>query len=342
MAKYCGICGAELDEFSGLCPNCDDDEGLSPRGRSRQTRGRKTSGRKSGAGVVVLLIVALVVLLVLGLGVMIALEATDTVDIPVMEDMADSVIGIFHKKHTWEKATCTDPKTCEICGKTKGDPLGHDWRDADCVSAGYCAECGAKGDSALGHQWLEATWEAPKTCRVCGATEGDKLPVTEVYINTLDYYEKSGKLWTSGEEAPDCPTHPNADDLSVWEQEDIRGHTLGPVYDNMGNRYKYALHLDGSTTREYYISYELGGRYTKFTGWCGFPDKPLNSNAINSKKYIEIYADGVLVYITGEMTAKKSPEYIEIDVTGVEILEIRYPATKNNNEAATLFDGLLS
>ena len=30
-------------------------------------------------------------------------------------------------KHRWEEANCENPKTCSICGKTKGDPLGHNW-----------------------------------------------------------------------------------------------------------------------------------------------------------------------------------------------------------------------
>ena len=26
MAKFCGKCGAKLDEATGLCPNCDADK----------------------------------------------------------------------------------------------------------------------------------------------------------------------------------------------------------------------------------------------------------------------------------------------------------------------------
>ncbi|MCM1046374.1 MAG: hypothetical protein NC417_12765 [Candidatus Gastranaerophilales bacterium] len=50
--------------------------------------------------------------------------------------------------HTWSKATCTEPKTCSLCGETEG--------------------------AALGHQWVEATFAEPKTCSLCGETEGDK------------------------------------------------------------------------------------------------------------------------------------------------------------------------
>lgn len=49
--------------------------------------------------------------------------------------------------HTWVDATCTEPKTCSVCGTTEGE--------------------------ALGHEWKNATLEAPKTCTRCGKTEGD-------------------------------------------------------------------------------------------------------------------------------------------------------------------------
>ena len=29
--------------------------------------------------------------------------------------------------HKWVEATCTEPKTCSICGETEGFSLGHKW-----------------------------------------------------------------------------------------------------------------------------------------------------------------------------------------------------------------------
>ncbi len=52
-------------------------------------------------------------------------------------------------EHVWEDATCTEPKTCSVCGETEGEPLGHTWEDATCT--------------------------APKTCSVCGETEGEPV-----------------------------------------------------------------------------------------------------------------------------------------------------------------------
>ena len=51
--------------------------------------------------------------------------------------------------HTWTDATCTEPRTCAICGATEGE--------------------------ALGHLMLPATTEAPATCSRCGFTEGEPL-----------------------------------------------------------------------------------------------------------------------------------------------------------------------
>ncbi len=53
--------------------------------------------------------------------------------------------------HTWVDATCTEPKTCSVCGETEGEPLDH--------------------------KWLENTpnLQQPKTCEICGATEGEPL-----------------------------------------------------------------------------------------------------------------------------------------------------------------------
>lgn len=50
-------------------------------------------------------------------------------------------------KHTYSKATCTEPAKCS---------------------------CGATTGSALGHSWKAATCQAPKTCKTCNITEGAK------------------------------------------------------------------------------------------------------------------------------------------------------------------------
>lgn len=78
-------------------------------------------------------------------------------------------------KHEWVEATCTEPKTCALCGETEGEALGHNWSNATCTSPKTCARCGMTEGKALGHDWIEATCTEPKTCHRCGTTEGEAV-----------------------------------------------------------------------------------------------------------------------------------------------------------------------
>ena len=80
--------------------------------------------------------------------------------------------------HDWRSATCVEPRTCDECGETKGQPLGHDWVPATCGAPKTCANCGETQGQALVHSWTEATCAAPKTCTNCGQTQGEALPHT--------------------------------------------------------------------------------------------------------------------------------------------------------------------
>lgn len=77
--------------------------------------------------------------------------------------------------HDWEPADCNTPKTCEECGKTKGDALGHEWEDATCTTPKICTYCGKTRGSATGHSWTPATCYSPSTCMICGEI-GNTVP----------------------------------------------------------------------------------------------------------------------------------------------------------------------
>ena len=92
--------------------------------------------------------------------------------------------------HDYSDATCTAPKTCEVCGATNGEALGHSFtnyvsnNDATCIADGTktatCDRCDATdtvadAGSAKGHDYADATCTTPKTCKVCGATDGEAL-----------------------------------------------------------------------------------------------------------------------------------------------------------------------
>lgn len=83
--------------------------------------------------------------------------------------------------HEWDPATCTDAKTCQICGVTEGEALGHSWSNATCDAPKTCEICQKTEGKALAHDWAAASCTAPKTCAACGVTEGD--PLTHTWID---------------------------------------------------------------------------------------------------------------------------------------------------------------
>lgn len=74
--------------------------------------------------------------------------------------------------HTWQEATCTMPKTCTVCSATEGEPAEHNWKNADCTAPKTCTVCNTVEGEKSAHTWQEATCTAPKTCSVCKTTEG--------------------------------------------------------------------------------------------------------------------------------------------------------------------------
>ncbi len=85
-----------------------------------------------------------------------------------------AVLGFF-TIHIWEPASCTQPETCKICGKTRGAVLSHGWAPASCDTPETCSVCGLTRGEALGHEWVPASCETPEICRVCGLTRGEAL-----------------------------------------------------------------------------------------------------------------------------------------------------------------------
>lgn len=215
----------------------------------------------------------------------------------------------------------------------------HTWQAATCTSAAVCTGCGETNGSALGHRWAEATADAPKTCTVCGLTQGEAL-ILPVYLNELPYSAKYGKLWTRSEKPLDVYSHSNGDHPRCWEDMNMPGHTQGPVRDIWGNSYTYGLHLDGAETADYYITYNLGGKYTTFTGVCAYPENVISVQwAPHYSKQFKVFGDGKPLYTSALMNKSTAAAPFRIDVTGVYELRIEYSATDGPNEVATLFDG---
>jgi hypothetical protein len=87
--------------------------------------------------------------------------------------------------HTWQEATCTTPKTCSVCGVTRGKARGHIWSDweitkrQNCTEAGKktraCSVCGEQEDTtcgtAIGHDYEGGVLVLPPTCTEVGYIE---------------------------------------------------------------------------------------------------------------------------------------------------------------------------
>lgn len=58
-------------------------------------------------------------------------------------------------KHEWSEATCLNPKTCNLCGVTEGEPIEHSYMDANCDNPKRCSFCDATEGKALGHNYVD-------------------------------------------------------------------------------------------------------------------------------------------------------------------------------------------
>lgn len=88
-------------------------------------------------------------------------------------------------KHTFQEATCLEPKKCTKCGLTEGNALGHEWVDATCQAPKTCSRCGLTEGEKLEHNFIPATYERPSICSMCNKETGLSLIDEEVW-NVLD------------------------------------------------------------------------------------------------------------------------------------------------------------
>lgn len=75
-------------------------------------------------------------------------------------------------EHNWNDATCTEPKTCSLCGKTEGDVLEHKWKEATCTEPQTCSLCGETEGNALGHTVSEYEVISEPSCKSEGMEQG--------------------------------------------------------------------------------------------------------------------------------------------------------------------------
>lgn len=97
--------------------------------------------------------------------------------------------------HEWKEATCTTPKTCAKCEKTKGDAIGHDWVVATCETAKTCKVCQETDGDALGH--TVSAWKtiAQSTCSVKGKQEGYCTVCKKTVVKEMDLVAHTKGNW---------------------------------------------------------------------------------------------------------------------------------------------------
>lgn len=151
MRNFCEKCGKKVDLQTGLCPDCDAEK------IERAAKRREKGPRRIRLGVVILLLLI-------------------TACAAYLRGIYDAVIYGDICQHEWRDATCTAPKTCELCGEIEGEPLAHDWLEATCTMMQRCAVCQQVKGVPLGHtpgrmmetyDFLRAVINQEQRCTVC-------------------------------------------------------------------------------------------------------------------------------------------------------------------------------
>ena len=111
------------------------------------------------------------------------------------------------------------------------------------------------------------------------------------------------------------------------------------LVDNTNETHRHSLYVDSWGKKAYYVEYFTNGNYQSFTGICACSYR---NRSDSESKYFEVYGDGTLLYTSPTMTSSAVPENFEINISGIKVIKIWYPATDGKNSIATIYDGLLS
>ena len=191
---------------------------------------------------------------------------------------------------SFASATCVEPRTCTICGKTEGEALGHDYAAATCTKPKFCRRCGAVDGKMLGHEWEPATYSAPETCRRCNETRGEKLKPTPTpkpsykvgdTVTFGTYSQMSGggsapiewrvldvknnEVLLLSEKILEAYYYNRLADNTTWADCSLRGWLNGDFYNSAFNNAEKQRIVEASITAETnpFSSYAVAGNNTR-------------------------------------------------------------------------------
>ncbi|MBR3242339.1 MAG: CotH kinase family protein [Parasporobacterium sp.] len=130
-----------------------------------------------------------------------------------------AVTAVWKTEHTWKDANCTEPRTCAVCGKTEGEPLGHNWDNGKVTKKPTCKDCGERTFSCrncnetisvpvdrVAHEFKKDTTPATLSkngsvvvsCKFCGKVKSK----TTVYRPKSFALESSGYVYNGSRRTP--------------------------------------------------------------------------------------------------------------------------------------------
>ena len=216
--------------------------------------------------------------------------------------------------HNWIDATCTEPKTCSICGAVEGQALGHDWEiitqeEATCTAGGSivyeCAACGEDKSETfpvLPHNFVDGI------CSGCGAELPQKVDKIDDVANLTagTYYLAGYATGYNGTTVEDWSSYP----WHVW---------IGSVYNG-----------DLETT-PYYYSENNGGFGIASTD-------PTVSGALIELQAVEGKANTYYIVCNAKYlasTANATSRKLALVTEPTEAVPVEWVATANENGGIT-------
>ncbi|WP_152396611.1 NPCBM/NEW2 domain-containing protein [Paenibacillus guangzhouensis] len=132
-------------------------------------------------------------------------------------------------------------------------------------------------------------------------------PATDTYLSDINWLEAENG-WGPVER-----------DQSNGESGSGDGHAItidGTTYDK-----GLGTHADSA------ITYYIGGKFAKFIADVGIDDEVGDNGSV----VFQVWADGIKVYDSGELTGSSPVQHIDVDITGAKILKLVVTKGVNNN-----------